>query len=151
MGIRRAHIGKAVVTRRHVEDALKFKILDHILLCRGAGTNITGNAGTAYAGLEASIMHVDPTRYNGVRKVEAYFRWNPQTTAGGARIYNATDGVALATTEPGVVGWRRDSIDITDKWKAITAEKVFRVETRGDGTTPPLIQIVCIIVECGNV
>jgi len=151
MPIRKPHIGKGVVTKRHVEDALKFKTLDHILLCRGAGAAITGNAGTTYVSTTASEIHIDPTRYTGIIKVEAYFVWNPVTTAGGIRIYNATDGVALAVSEPGVTGWRRDSIDVTDKWKALTAEKMFRVESKGDGTSAPTIFAVFIIVGCGNV
>jgi len=151
MGIRGPHIGKGVVTKRHVEDGLKFKILDHILLCRGAGAAITGNAGTTYVTLGASEIGVDPTRYGGIRKVEAYFFWDPTTTAGGLRVYNVTDAVALATSEPGATGWRTDKINVTNTWKALTAEKWFRVETRGDGTTPPSIGVVLIIVECGNV
>jgi len=151
MPIRKPHIGKGVVTKRHVEDALKFKVLHHIVLCKGAGANITGNAGTTYATLEASHIYVDPTRYSGIIKAEAYFQWDPATTAGGIRIYNVTDATVLASSEPGVAGWRPDRIDITDTWKAITAEKLFRVETKGDGTTAPVMVAVLIIVECGNV
>jgi len=151
MGIRGPHIGKAVVTKRHVEDALKFKTLDHILLCRGAGAGITGNAGTTYAMLTAGDIEVDPSRYKGITKVEAYLSWNPTTTVAGLRIYNITDGVALATSEPGVTGWRLDRVDVTGTWKGLTGAKWFRVETKGDGTTAPEIAAVYIIVECGNV
>jgi len=151
MGIRGPHIGKGVVTKRHVEDALKFKTLDHILLCRGAGATITGNAGTAYGMVPASELFIDPSRYTGVRKVEAFFQWDPKTTAGGLRIYNAADAVDFAVSEPGVAGWRTDRINVTDTWKALTAEKWFKVESKGDGTTAPEIAQVFIIVECGNV
>jgi len=151
MPIRKPHIGKGVVTKRHVEDALKFKTLDHILFTRGAGAIITGNAGTTYASLPASSLSVDPSRYTGIIRVEAYFRWNPQTTAGGIRIYNETDDTVLASSEPGVAGWRLDRINITNTWKTITAVKLFRVETKGDGTTAPTISEVFIAVECGNV
>jgi len=151
MGIRGPHIGKGVVTKRHVEDALKFKTLDHVVLVKAAGVEITANAGTTYAGLPGSEAYINPARYSGIRKVEAYFHWNPNTTAGGIRIYNVTDGVDLAVSEPGVVGWRLDRIDITDTWKALTAEKIFRVESKGDGTTAPTIVAVFIVVECGNV
>jgi len=151
MPIRKPHIGKATITKRHVEDALKFTALDHILLCKGVGATITGNAGTTYTLLLASEVAVNPARYTGIRKVEAYFFWNPETTAGGIRIYNLTDATVLATSEPGAVGWRVDRINVTDTWKTITAEKWFRVETKGDGTTAPSITVVFIIVECGNV
>jgi len=151
MPIREPHIGKGVVTKRHVEDALKFKTLDHIVLCKGAGATITGNAGTTYAPISATEIVVNPARYTGIKKVEAFFYWNPNTTAGGMRIYNLTDGVDLAVSEPGAVGWRRDFINITDKWKALTGEKEFRVETKGDGTTAPSVTAAFIIVECGNV
>jgi len=151
MPIRKPHVGKAVITKRHVEDALKFKTLDHILLCRGAGDVITGNAGTTYTALGASDVFVDPSRYVGIVKVEAYFRWNPRTTAGGARVYNVTDDTVLASSEPGVEGWRTDRINITTTWKALTGEKFLRVETKGDGTTAPTIAAFFIIVECGNV
>jgi len=151
MPIRKPHIGKGVVSKRHVEDALKFKTLDHIVLTKGAGATITGNAGTTYATLAASYIFVDPTRYSGVRKVEAYFHWGTETTAGGIRIYNVTDATVLAVVEPGVVAWRVDRIDITDTWKTLTGVKELRVESKGDGTTPPAISAVFIIVECGNV
>jgi len=151
MGIRGPHIGKAVITKRHVEDALKFKTLDHIVVTKGAGAGITGNAGTTYAKILASEVYVDPQRYTGIKKVEAYFNWNPETTAGGIRIYNETDAAVLATSEPGVTGFRIDRIDITDKWKALTGEKVFYAQTKGDGTTAPTIIAVFIVVECGNV
>jgi len=151
MPIRKPHIGKGVVTKLHVEDALKFKTLDHIVLCKGAGATITGNAGTTYAKMSASETFIDPSRYSGIRKVEACFQWNPETTAGGIRIYNTTDATVLAVSEPGVAGWRTDKINVTDKWKAITAEKWLQVESKGDGTTAPTITAVLIIVECGNV
>jgi len=151
MGVRSAHIGKGVITKRHVEDALKFKILDHVVLAKGSGATIAGNAGTTYALLPASEIYLDPSRYRGVVKVEAYFHWNPETAAGGLRIYNVDDAVDLATTEPGVAGWRRDRIDVTDKFKALTTEKKFCVDSKGDGTTGPTIIAVFIIVECGNV
>jgi len=151
MGIRGPHIGKGVVTKRHVEDALKFKALDHIVFCKGAGATITGNAGTGYITLAAADVYIDPARYDGIRKVEAFFHWDPKTTAGGARIYNVTDGVALVASEPGAAGWRTDRIDITSTWKALTGEKTFIVETKGDGTTAPVLIAVFIIVECGNV
>jgi len=151
MGIRRAHIGKGVVTKRHVEDALKFTALDHIVLCKGAGATITGNAGTTYAYLASSEVDVDPSRYSGIRKVEAVMLWNPNTTAGGLRIYNATDAEEVAKSEPGVVGLRRDRIDITTYWKGKTGVKTIQVESKGDGTTAPAITWVCIIVETGNV
>jgi len=151
MGIRGPHIGKGVVTKRHVEDALKFKTLDNILLCRGAGVSITGNAGTAYALLTATEVYLAPDRYKGVIRAEAVFRWNPTTTAGGIRIYNATDAAVLAVSEPGIVGWRTDRINITNTWKALTGEKEFRVESKGDGTTAPEIALAYIIVETGNV
>jgi len=151
MPIRKPHIGKGVVTKRHVEDALKFKTLDHIVLCKGAGANITGNAGTTYAGIPASTTFINPARYGGIRKVEAYFCWSPETTAGGIRLYNATDATVLASSEPGATGWRTDRINITDKWKALTAEKELRADTKGDGTTAPVINAALIIVECGNV
>jgi len=151
MGIRGPHIGKAVITKRHVEDALKFTALDHILLCRGAGANITGNVGTTYASLTGSYMGINPARYRGIIKVEAYFHWDPGSAAGGVRIFNTTDGTTLVASEPGVAGWRTDRIDITTTWKAITADKMFRAETKGDGTTPPTIAAILIIVECGNV
>jgi len=150
MGIRGPHIGKGVVTKRHVEDGLKFKTLDHIILCKGAGATITGNAGTTYALTIASEVRVNPARYNGIRKVEAVFRWNPETTAGGIRIYNVTDAAALATSEPGVTGWRVDQLDITTTWKGLTADKEFRVESKGDGTTAPTIADAQIVVETGN-
>jgi len=151
MPIRKPHIGKGAVTRRHVEDALKFKTLDHVLLCRGAGANLTGNAGTTYTVLTASSVYVNPARYKGIIKVEAYVNWDPQTTAGGIRVWNATDSTALATSEPGAAGWRLDRIDVTGTFKAITAEKLFWVESKGDGTTAPIIAAAYIIVECGNV
>jgi len=120
MPIRKPHIGKGVVTKRHVEDALKFKILDHIVLAKGSGADITGNAGTTYAVLSASDIWVNPARYNGVRKVEVYFHWDPATTAGGIRVWNATDSTALATSEPGVAGLRVDRVDVTSAWKTLT-------------------------------
>jgi len=151
MPIRRPHIGKAAVHKRHVEDALKFTVLDHIVLCRGAGVTFTGNAGTTYAALPGSGLSVNPARYSGIRKVEVYFEWNPETTAGGMRVYNETDASVLASSEPGAVGWRLEKIDITDRWKALTSEKYFRVDTKGDGTTAPTIAASFIVVECGNV
>jgi len=151
MPIRRPHIGKAVISKRHVEDALKFKTLDHAVLVKAAGATITGNAGTTYAGLPGSEFYVNPTRYTGITKVEAYLHWDPITTAGGLRIRNFTDGVDLAVSEPGVAGLRLDRIDVTDKWKALTAEKMFRAESKGDGTSAPIITAVLIVVECGNV
>jgi len=151
MPIRKPHIGKGVVTKRHVEDALKFKTQDHILLCRGAGASITGNAGTTYTGLTASGMGIDPTRYKEIMLVEVYFNWDPVTTAGGIRIYNSTDDTVLAVSEPGVTGGRTDRIDVTDTWKTFTASKWFLIQTKGDGTTAPSIISVYIIVQCGNV
>jgi len=151
MGIRGPHIGKAVITKRHVEDALKFKTVDHIVLCKGAGAVITGNAGTTYAKLESSELAIDPAQYVGIVKVETHFHWNPQTTAGGIRIYNATDATVLSVSEPGVVGYRVDRIDVTGTWKAIVGRKWFQVDTKGDGTTAPTLIAVFIIVECGNV
>jgi len=151
MPIRKPHIGKGVVTKTHVEDALKFKTLDHILLCRGAGAAITGNTGTTYATLGAAAYIINPARYTGVIKAEAHFRWDPQTAAGGLRIWNVTDGTVLAVSEPGVAGGRTDKIDITDKWKALDGEKDLNVQTKGDGTTAPIIAVVFIVIECGNV
>jgi len=151
MGIRGPHIGKAVVSKRHVEDALKFTALDNILLCRGAGATITGNAGTAYAALAASTIHVDPSRYQGVRKVTSLLVWDPKTTAGGLRIYNYTDAAELAKSEPGAAGMRLDEIDVTTTWKTLTGLKSIRVESKGDGTTAPTIAYVVICVEVGNV
>jgi len=151
MSIRKRHIGKGVVTKRHVEDALKFKTLDHLVLCRGAGASVEGNAGTTYAWLTAARIDIDPSRYQQVRKVEVLFDWNPQTTAGGIRLYNVTDDTEVVKSEPGVVGWRVDTIDITDTWKTIIGSKRFRVDTKGDGTTAPVVIHVFIIVETGNV
>jgi len=151
VGIRGPHIGKAVVTKRHVEDALKFTALDHILLCRGAGANIIGNVGTTYTALPGSYIHVDPSRYQEVRKVTSLFYWNPETTAGGLRIYNTTDAVEIAKSEPGVAGWRVDEIDTTTTWKTLVGLKTVRVESKGDGTTAPTICYVTVCVEVGNV
>jgi len=151
MPIRKPHVSKAAITKRHVEDALKFKTLDHILLCRGAGANITGNAGTSYGGLLAAELIIDPTRYKEIMLAEVFFFWNPETTAGGIRVQNITDGTTLASSEPGVAGFRRDSIDVTSTWKTLTGSKRFEVQTKGDGTTAPTIASVYIVVQCGNV
>jgi len=151
MPIRKPHIGKGVVTKRHVEDALKFTALDHITLCKGAGAGITGNAGTTYAELGASQAQVDPSRYKQVRLVEAMFIWIPQTTAGGIRLYNVTDGVEVAKSEPGTTTWRVDTIDITTTWKGIEGVKLFVIQTKGDGTTAPTVDGAVIVVETGNI
>jgi len=151
MPIRKPHIGKATITKRHVEEDLKFTSLDHIFLARGAGATITGNAGTTYATLVASWVYVDPSRYQRLRKATALFDWDPATTDGGLRIYNVTDAAELVKSEPGAAGWRIDEIDITDAWKTLTGRKGFRVETKGDGTTAPSITCIIICVESGNV
>jgi len=151
MPIRKPHVGKAVITKRHVEDALKFTSLDHVTITRGAGTVITGNVGTTYAELAAAVLHINPALYQQVRKVEALFRWDPQTTAGGIQLYNWTDAEVLAVSEPGAAGIRIDRINITDKWKTLIGDKSFWVRSKGDGTTAPTIEYVMLVIETGNV
>jgi len=151
MGIRGPHIGKAVITKTHVEDALKFIARDHIVLCRGTGAAISGNSGTTYALLLASDFRWKHGIEDYIVKAHLWARWDPVTTAGGLKLYNETDAVDVAILEPGVAGWREDEVDITSTVKGWTTDKFLSLQTKGDGTTAPAIAAVLIIVECGNV
>ena len=76
---------------------------------------------------------------------KAYFkvRWNPETGSGGIRLWNDTDGEVVTGSEsvPGSAGWRSDVLDVTDYFrnKYGAGVKLYKVETKGDGTTGPSI------------
>jgi len=121
----------------------------HHTLAKGAGVNIVGNAGTTYVGLTASHMWLSVanyiSKYHAIR-AELVARWEPRTTAGGLRLYNDTDATVVATLEPGVTGWRRDVVDITVPFRGWDTEKTVLLETKGDGTTAPLLAEIFIRV-----
>lgn len=110
-----------------------------ILLIRGAGGAITGNAGTTYAALDYSYNYWRWADWRNIRKVVWESDWNPQTTAGGLQLWNSTDNVEIAKSEPAAAGWRNDVIDVSAAFKGYTADKLILVRTKGDGATAPLI------------
>jgi len=125
-----------------------------LLLVRGAGAAITGNAGTTYAFMTASDNVYNPDRFcrQYLKRVEWVVAWDPQTTAGGARLYNADDAETVSESVPGVTGYRVDTVNVTTYFKGLTAPKTLRLETKGDGTTAPTINFSLLrIVMTGNV
>jgi len=135
--------GKVKVKNKH--EVLLKNYADresYLTMARGAGTVITGNPGTAYAALTASELRWYAGFWGYIVEAYLYAAWNPMTAAGGLRLWNATDGVAVATLEPGVVGYREDRVDITDAVRGWTADKFLRLETKGDGTTAPTVSNV---------
>jgi len=123
----------------NVPDAGEIKVP----LIRAPNADIDGNAGTAYADFLGTAFIFDTYRVkpDKIRFARWYIVWDPKTTVGGIRLYNATDAEEVASLVPGVAGWRTDTVDITTYLKGLPAgEKWIYVHTKGDGTTPPTIR-----------
>jgi len=110
---------------------------DRIVHVGGSGKAITGNPDTTYALLMGTQWMFNPRFQRWLWFAELIVQWDPKTTSGAVRLYNATDGVVIAESVPGVVGVRTDRIDITDALRGYDAEKMIRLDTHGDGTTAP--------------
>lgn len=129
-----------------VQELIESEWASQFTLCRGAGSEITGNSGANYATLTCSRLRSFPEHFwnhNSLKEVWLEVGWNPQTTSGGLRLYNDTDGTVIETLEPGAAGFRYDYEDITSDWKSLMASgKVCVVQTKGDGATAPTIEFV---------
>jgi len=134
------------------ENLLTERTESQLPMVRGVDT-VTGNAATTYAYLVETVQYWVPDNWGNIAKVEWLTKWNPETAAGGIRLYNVSDGVTIAERVPGVVGVRTDVVDVTDALKGYTATKVLRLETKGDGTTAPSIYASYLrtVTEIGNV
>jgi len=144
MPIRRYQIARGAVDKTRLADDVQVKAEAQLTMVKGVGTSITGNAGVGYARLIGSDNWYHPDFFKNILQVIFTVRWDPQTTAGGLKLWNATDNVAVATSEPGVAGSRLDEIDITTTIKGYTAEKALRIVTKGDGTTAPTIEVALV-------
>ena len=120
-----------------------------LMLLKGAGSAITGNATTSYATISASDNYFVPNSYGNIAKAYVVFVWNPQTTSGGIKLRNETDAVDVATSEPSATGLRKDVVDITSTIRGYTSEKKLVVQTKGDGVTAPTIETVFIRILIG--
>jgi len=144
MPLRKYQIARKAIDKTKLDDDAQVKVETQLLMAKGAGTDIAGNAGTTYAGLVASDQLFHPDNYKNISKIEFVALWTPQTTAGGLRLFNSTDSLVVATIEPGAVGGRKDVVDVTATIKGYTAEKTLAVLTRGDGTTAPVISMALL-------
>jgi len=113
-----------------------------IVLVKAAGANITGNAGTSYAGMIGGRVRWTPANwtYSQIEKVEWFTRWNPETASGGIQLLNETDVIEIDSVVPGAAGWVWTSRDVTSNLKALTTTKTLNFGTKGDGTTAPIIR-----------
>jgi len=102
---------------------------------------VSGNAGVTYASHYGTYYDYVPDRFNPavIEAVLWYVMWNPNTTAGGVSLYNVSDGVDIAVSEPGVVGLRTDIVDVTAAIRGYTTSKAVCLRTKGDGVTAPII------------
>jgi len=144
MPIRKYQIAKKAIDKTKLDDDAQVKIESQLMMVKGTGTSVTGNAGTTYVGLAASDQFFKPDHYKNMGKIEFVALWTPQTTAGGIRLFNSTDSAVVATIEPGAAAGRRDVVDVTTTLKGYTAEKTLTVQTKGDGTTAPLLSVVLL-------
>jgi len=140
MPFRKYQYAKKSIDKTKLDDDAQVKIESHLTFCRGAGSNIIGNAGTTYTYLTGSDNIFIADSYKNILKAELCIRWDPMTTAGGVRLWNTTDASAIATVEPGAVGMRWSRVDITDTIKGLVGEKVLELYTKGDGTTAPVLR-----------
>ena len=121
-----------------------------ITIVKGAGSNITGNASTTYTLLDGLQIFWRPDNWNENIIKAVYFQvyWNPQTTAGGLKLYNVTQGTDVAVIEPGTTGWRYDYVDITNTIKGYAGQgtQTLHIQTKGDGATAPTIAMASLKV-----
>ena len=115
-------------------------------LVRAAGSGVDGNAGTDYASLLASSNYIPIPPYEIVRAF-VYYNWNPKTTSGGIRLYNADLGKVFGAVEPAATGWRFDVIDVTDDIRSMGHGQRIVVQTKGDGSTAPTIGFAVLQLE----
>jgi len=139
MPLRKYQIANKAISKDKLAADARIKVETQLLLCRGSGANITGNAGTSYASLPASYNWFHPDYYRDVERIIWVTVWNPETTAGGIELYNGSVPERIAISEPGTVGWKIESFDVTSYFKALTSEIVVDFRTKGDGTTAPTI------------
>jgi len=137
MPIRKYQIARKAIDKTRLDDDAQVKVESQLILAKGPGASFSGNAGTTYSEMGGSHQRFAPDNYKNITKVQFVVYWNPITTAGGIRLYNASDGIAMTTVEPGITGWRWDIVDVTTTFKGLTAEKVIIVQTKGDGTSAP--------------
>ena len=119
----------------------------HVTLVRCSGSYVTGNPGASYGVLMGSYYLWRPEEWLGFEKAEVEFGWNATTTSAGIRLWNISDGEAVAVSEPGTTGWRTDIIDVTDVLKGYASSKGLRVETKGDGSTAPEVERVLLRIR----
>jgi len=131
--------------RRNVGYALN-EYEYQLLMAGRTGAFITGYTGTSYSGMPTSFLYWKPANWRREQIISAVWvvNWNPQTASGGIRLQNVTDGVTVASSEPGAAGWRLDEIDITDTLKGYTADKTLEIQTKGDGSTAPQVAFAYI-------
>jgi len=152
MPLRKYQYARKSIDKTRLDDDAQVKVETQLLMAKGGGTSIAGNAGTTYVGLVASDQFFHPENYKNISKIELVALWTPQTTAGGLQLFNSTDSAVVATIEPGAAAGRRDVVDVTATIKGYTAEKTLTVRTKGDGTTAPAISVVLlrIIVDTSS-
>jgi len=146
MPLRKYHYARKSIDKTRLDDDAQVKVETQLLMCRRGGDYIPGNAGTTYTSMKAAYNWFVPDNYKNISKVELVCRWDPMTTSGGIQLFNATDGVAVISVEPGATGMKIDTVDVTTTFKGYTAAKRFVASTKGDGTTAPVIIVIYLRV-----
>jgi len=147
--VRRADLG--LIEYDDIDADAKAQGVTEILLVRGMGTYLDGNASTTYAEFTGSPTYFNVGNYKTVLSAYMDARWDPKTVAGGLRIFNYTDNNVVALSEPGTTGMQRTQVDCTDYIKALSPYwKTIRVDTKGDGTTAPSLSFVMLVIVWGN-
>jgi hypothetical protein len=119
---------------------------EHEVLLVGRGVSVTGNAGISYAMLPG-VYRWYYSAWRKIHEVSFDVLWVPNSTLGGLQLYNVIDNVAVATFEPGSAGGRWDTADLTSVFRGYTANKEFRIRTKGDGTTAPVIDVAFLKIR----
>jgi len=135
-----------------VQEFVESEWATQYVLVKGAGATITGNASTTYVPLTGSRLRWFPEHFwnnTCIKEVWLEARWDPATAVGGLRLINETTGSVIETLEPGVAGWRFDYVDITTNWTTLMASgHACAVQTKGDGVTPPSIELAELRIVC---
>jgi len=146
MPLRKYQYARKSIDKTKLADDAQVKVETQLIILKGAGADITGNAGTTYMGFAGSRQLFEPDHYKNILKVELAAFWDPKTASGGIRLYNISDTTAVVTFEPGDTGWRWSKGDATTAFKGYTVEKELHLESKGDGTTAPVVRVAYLRV-----